>query len=161
LSGHRDRGGQAGPDPLRRQLGMISRRQPGCRALAATHYGIGPVTAVVIWAELGDVHRFSSSDDVIRHTGLDITVYSSDAKRSAGHLPRQSPGLRRGALYESAKCPARPASRDYRSPPASRARRGAGLATLSVARKLARRCYHSLRELGEEALAASVMSRWR
>jgi transposase len=143
-------------DPLRRQLGMICRRQPGCRALAATHYGVGPVTAVVIWAELGDVRRFSSSDDVIRHTGLDITVYSSDAKRSAGHLSRQGPGLLRWALYEAAKCAARPAAPDYRYYTAFRARRGAGLATLSVARKLARRCYHTLRELGEEALAPAA-----
>ena len=143
-------------DPLRRRLGMISRRQPGCRALAATHYGIGPVTAVVIWAELGDVHRFSSSDDVIRHTGLDITVHSSDARRSAGHLSRQGPGLLRWALYEAAKCAARPASPDYDYYTAFRARRGAGLATLSVARKLARRCYHTLRELGEEALAPAA-----
>ena len=142
--------------PLRAQLGMISRRQPGCRALAATHYGIGPVTAVVVWAELGDARRFASSDDVIRHTGLDITVYSSDAKRSAGHLSRQGPGLLRWALYESAKCAARPASPDYRYYTAFRARRGAGLATLSVARKLARRCYHTLRELGEEALAPAA-----
>jgi transposase len=143
-------------DPLRRQLGMIARRQPGCRALAATHYGIGPFTAVAVWAELGDVHRFSSSDDVVRHTGLDITVYSSDAKRSAGHLSRQGPGLLRWALYEAAKCAARPASPDYRYYTAFRARRGAGLATLSVARKLARRCYHTLRELGEEALAPAA-----
>ena len=35
---------------------------------------------------------------------------------------------------------------------ATRDRRTGGLATLSVARKLARRCYHTLRELGEEAL---------
>ena len=143
-------------DPLRRQLGMISRRQPGCRALAATHYGIGPVTAVVVWAELGDARRFASSDDVIRHTGLDITVYSSDAKRSAGHLSRQGPGLLRWALYESAKCAARPASPDYDYYTAFRARRGAGLATLPVARKLARRCYHTLRDLGEDALAPAA-----
>jgi transposase len=97
-------------DPLRCQLDMISGRQPGCRALRATQFGVGPVTAVAIWAELGDVRRFGNSDDVIRHTGLDITVYSSDGKRAAGHLSR------------------------------------------SVARKLARRCYHTLRELGEEAL---------
>ena len=143
-------------DPLRRQLGMISRRQPGCRALAAAHYGIGPVTAVAIWAELGDVHRFASSDDVIRHTGLDITVYSSDARRSAGHLSRQGPGLLRWALYEAAKCASRPAAPDYGYYTAFRARRGAGLATLSVARKLARRCYHTLRELGDEALAPAT-----
>ncbi len=139
-------------DPLRRQLDMISRRQPGCRALRATQFGVGPVTAVAIWAELGDVRRFGNSDDVIRHTGLDITVYSSDGKRAAGHLSRQGPQLLRWALYEAAKCAAKPTAPDYRYYTAARDRRTGGLATLSVARKLARRCYHTLRELGEEAL---------
>jgi transposase len=139
-------------DPLRRQLDMISRRQPGCRALRATQFGVGPVTSVAIWAELGDVRRFPGSSDVVRHTGLDITVYSSDGKRSAGHLSRQGPQLLRWALYESAKCAARPAAPDYGYYTATRDRRTGGLATLSVARKLARRCYHTLRELGEEAL---------
>jgi transposase len=139
-------------DPLRRQLGMLSRRQPGCRALRATQFGVGPVTSVAIWAELGDVRRFGNSDHAVRHTGLDITVYSSDTKRSAGHLSRQGPELLRWALYESAKCAARPAAPDHPYYQATRGRRTAGLATLSVARKLARRCYHTLRELGEEAL---------
>lgn len=62
-------------DPLRRQLDMLSRRQGGCRALRATQFGIGPVTSVAIWAELGDVRRFGNSADVVRDTGLDITVY--------------------------------------------------------------------------------------
>ncbi len=139
-------------DPLRRQLDMISRRQPGCRALRTTQFGIGAVTSVAIWAELGDVRRFGSSDDVIRHTGLDITVYSSDGKRSAGHLSRQGPQLLRWALYEAAKCAARPAAPDYRYYTAVRDRRTGGLATLPVARKLARRCYHTLRDLGQDAL---------
>jgi len=139
-------------DPLRRQLNTISRRQPGCRALRATQFGLGAVTSVAIWAELGDVRRFGNSDDVIRHTGLDITVYSSDGKRSAGHLSRQGPPLLRWALYEAAKCAARPAAPDYAYYTAVRARRGGGLATLSVARKIARRCYHTLRGLGDQAL---------
>jgi transposase len=143
-------------DPLRRQLDMLSRRQPGCRALRGTQFGVGPVTSVAIWAELGDVRRFASSDDVIRHTGLDITVYSSNGKRSAGHLSRQGPQLLRWALYDAAKCAARPAAPDYRYYTAARDRRTAGLATLSVARKLARRCYHTLRELGEEAMAPAA-----
>jgi transposase len=143
-------------DPLRRQLGMLSRRQPGCAALRATWFGIGPVTAVAIWAELGDVRRFANSGDVVRHTGLDITVYSSDTKRAAGHLSRQGPQLLRWALYESAKCAARPAAPDHGYYAAARDKRTAGLATLSVARKLARRCYHTLRELGEEALAPAA-----
>ncbi len=61
----------------------------------------------------------------------------------------------RWALNEAAKCAARPAAPDYGYYTAARHRRTAGLATLSVARKLARRCYHTLRELGEEALAAA------
>ena len=139
-------------EPLRRQLDMLSRRQSGCRALRATQFGVGAVTSVAIWAELGDVRRFGNSDGVVRHTGLDITVYSSDGKRSAGRLSRQGPQLLRWALYESAKCSARPVAPDHGYYTATRDRRTGGLATLSVARKLARRCYHTLRELGEEAL---------
>ncbi len=84
-------------DPLRRQLEMYSRRQCGCAALRRAHFGIGAVTSVAIWAELGDVRRFTSSDDVVRHTGLDITVHSSDAKRPPGKLSRQGPPLLRWA----------------------------------------------------------------
>ena len=143
-------------DVLRRQLGMLARRQPGCAALRAAWFGIGPVTAVAIWAELGDVRRFGNSSDVVRHTGLDITVRSSDGKGPPGHLSRQGPQLLRWALYESAKCAARPAAPDHGYYTAARDKRTAGLATLSVARKLARRCYHTLRELGEDALAPAA-----
>ncbi len=143
-------------DLLRRQLAMLSRRQPGCAALRAAHYGIGAVISVAIWAELGDVRRFANSDAVVRHTGLDITVYSSDTKRSAGHLSRQGPPLLRWALYEAAICAARRTAPDHGYYTAVRARRDAGRATLSMARKLARRCYHTLRELGEDALAPAA-----
>jgi transposase len=60
-------------DLLRHELVGFARRQVGCRALDEL-YGIGPVTAVAIWAELGDVRRFTSSRQAVRHTGLDITV---------------------------------------------------------------------------------------
>jgi transposase len=82
-------------DVLRRQLGILSRRQPGCAALRKAWFGIGPVTAVAIWAELGDVRRFGNSDAVVRHTGLDITVWSSDGKGPPGRLSRQGPPLLR------------------------------------------------------------------
>jgi transposase len=143
-------------EPLRRQLDMLSRRQAGCLALRTTQFGVGAVTSVAIWAELGDVRRFASSSDVVRHTGLDITVHSSDGKGPPGRLSRQGPQLLRWALYEAAKCAARPAAPDYGYYTAARDRRTGGLATLSVARKLARRCYHALRELGEEALAPAA-----
>ena len=72
---------------------------------------------------------------------------------SPGHLARQGPQLLRWALYEAAKCAARPASPAHTYYQGVRQRRrSAGLATLAVARKLARRCYHTLRELDEHAL---------
>jgi transposase len=140
-------------DLLRRQLALLSRRQPGCAALRAAHYGIGAVISVAIWAELGDVRRFANSDAVVRHTGLDITVYSSDTKRSAGHLSRQGPPLLRWALFEAAKSAAKRTSPDHAYYLQVAERAGANRATLSVARKLARRGHHALRELGDQAFA--------
>jgi transposase len=111
------------------------------------------VTAVAIWAELGDPARFTSSRHAVRHTGLDITVYSSDGKRTPGHLARQGPPVLRWALFEAAKCAARPSSPDHASYLQVKGRLGGNRATLAVARKLARRCYHTLGTLGDLAYA--------
>jgi transposase len=40
--------------PLDRTLSLCARRQPGCRELIVRLYGVGPVTATAIVAELGD-----------------------------------------------------------------------------------------------------------
>jgi len=142
-------------EPLRRSFEQLSRHQPGARALRTTHYGIGPVTSVAIWAEMGDCRRFANSDDAVRHTGLDITVFSSADKRTKGHLARQGPSVLRWALYESAMCASRPSSPDHSYYVALRERRDGQLAAITIARKLARRCFHTLVELGEEALSAA------
>jgi transposase len=139
-------------DSLRRELAWFARRQPGCRALDQL-YGIGPLTAVAIWAELGDVRRFSSSRFAVRHTGLDVTVWSSDGKRTPGHLARQGPPVLRWALFEAAKTAARASSPDHAYYTAVKQRLGGNRATLAVARKLTRRCHHTLGALGEQAYA--------
>jgi transposase len=139
--------------PIDRWLRALARRQPGCRALIATHYGIGAITAPTILAELGDARRFAGGDQVVRATGLDITVDASDGKRSPGHLSRQGPEVLRWALFEAAKAAARASSPDYRYYQQVKARQGGNRATLAVARKLARRVRHTLVRLGEVALA--------
>jgi transposase len=106
---------------------------------------------VVIWSELGDTRRFGSSRQAVRHTGLDVTVDSSDAKRTRGFLSRQGPPALRWALYEAAICAARTGSPDHHYHLATKARLGGGRAAISVARKLAARCCHTLRELGDRA----------
>src|ERR671927_1916421 len=125
-------------DPLRRQIAAFADRQPGCRALQAA-YGIGPITAAALWTELGDSARFSTSRKAVRHTGLDITVHSSDGKRTAAHLSRQGSPLLRWALFEAAQCAARPGSPDHAYYRRVADRVGGKRAALSVARKIARR----------------------
>ncbi|MGZ6623908.1 MAG: IS110 family RNA-guided transposase [Solirubrobacteraceae bacterium] len=138
--------------PLDRELRAYARRQAGCRALMA-HYGIAELTAATILAELGDCQRFANSRDAVRYAGMDITVYQSDQRRSPGHLSRQGPPALRWALYEAAQTARRNGSPDRAYYEQASERLGGNRACLSVARRLLKRCYHTLRELGEEALA--------
>jgi transposase len=140
-------------EPLDRRLRAFALRQPGCRALIAELYGVGALLAPAILAELGDCRRFRSSDDVVRHCGLDVTVYESDRKRAPGRLSHEGPELLRWALYEAAQCAARRGSPDYGYFLEVKERIDSNRAFLSVARKLARRAYHILRTLGDDALA--------
>lgn len=94
-------------DPLERWLRAYARRPPGCRALTANHYGSGELTAPTILAEPGDARRFRNGDTVVRHTGLDVTVHSSDGNRSRGHPAEQGPPALRWALFEAAQRAAR------------------------------------------------------
>src|SRR5436190_11430811 len=138
--------------PIERALRQLARRQAGCKALMA-HYGVGELTAPVILSELGDVSRLSSSRKAVRLTGLDIGVHRSDRRSRAGKLTKQGSPQLRWALYESAQAACRPTSPDRADYLALKAR---GLshtrASLTIARKLARRCFHTLRELGPDAL---------
>jgi len=136
---------------ITRELRAYARRQPGCRALMGL-YGVGELTAVTILAELGDTRRFSSSRQAVRYAGLDITVHQSDQRRAPGHLSRQGPPALRWALYEAAQAARRPGSPDRAYYDQAAERLGGNRACLALARKLLKRSYHTLRELGDEAL---------
>ena len=136
------------------ELGLrrIARHQAGCQALM-TQYGVGELIALVTLTELGDVTRMSSSRKAVRFAGIDIGVHRSDRSARVGKLtPQGSPTLR-WALYEAAQSATRPASPDYQDYHALKAR---GLthtrASLTIARKIARRSYHLLHQLGPAAL---------
>ena len=77
--------------------------------------------------------------------GIDIGVHRSDRRARVGKLTRQGSWLR-WALYEAALAACRPSSPDHADYLALKAR---GLrqtrASLTIARKLARRLYHVLR----------------
>jgi transposase len=137
--------------PITAELRAYAKRQNGCRALM-NQYGIGPLTAVAILAELGDARRFSSSRHAVRYAGLDITVHQSDQHRAPGHLSRQGPPALRWALYEAVQTARRTGSPDHDYYQQTSERIGGNRACLALTRKLLKRSYHTLRELGEEAL---------
>src|SRR4051794_30325194 len=138
--------------PLERELRQLARRQTGCKALMGL-YGMGELTSLVTLCELGDVGRLSASRKAVRIAGIDIGVHRSDQRSRAGKLTRQGSPQLRWALYEAALAACRPSSPDHADYLALKAR---GLshtrASLTIARKLARRSFHVLRELGPAAL---------
>jgi transposase len=138
--------------PLERELRSFARRQTGCRALTA-HFGVGPLTATTVLAELGDATRLSSSRKAVRFCGLDIGVHRSDRRSRVGKLTKQGSPYLRWALYESAQSACRKRSPDHADYLQLRQRMSHTRASLTIARKLARRCFHTLRELDQEGLA--------
>jgi transposase len=140
--------------PLRAKLARFAAHQPACMALIKTHYGVGPLSSLAIWTELGDCQRFSRSMQVVRHAGIDVTVDSSDRHRAGGYLSRQGPAVLRWALYEAAKTSSRRSAPDHHYYAQVKARHDGKLAALSMARKIARRCYHTLRGLPPEIVYA-------
>ena len=138
--------------PLESELRKLARRQTGCRALMA-QFGMGELTALMTLTELGDVQRLSASRKAVRMAGIDIGVHRSDRRSRVGKLNRQGSPHLRWALYEAALSATRPTSPDHEDYLALKAR---GLshtrASLTIARKLARRSFHILRELGPAAL---------
>jgi transposase len=139
--------------PIERRLRQLARRQRGCQALMHEP-GIGELIAPTLLSELGDVSRLSSSRKAVRAVGLDVGVYRSDRRSRVGKLTRQGSPAARWALYEAAQSACLRTSPNHAAYVELKAR---GLShtrtTLTIARRLARRCYHVLRELGPEALA--------
>jgi transposase len=140
-------------DALRKRIGAATRRLHGAKVLHERLYGVGPVTALALTCWLGGAGRFSSARKAVRFAGLDVTVYSSDGKRSPGHLSRQGPPVLRWALYEAGKTHARSTAPDHAYYAAVKERIDGKRAAISEARKIVRRAVHILNELGDQALA--------
>lgn len=105
--------------------------------------GVGPQTAILLIAELGDITRFKNAKAVIAYTGLDPKVKQSGAslRRNTRLTKRGSPYLRR-ALYLAANSarrhdPELKAVYDKKRAEGKRHKQ----ATIVVARKIATRVY--------------------
>jgi transposase len=140
---------------LRRQLINAARHLRGAQVLTARLYGVGPITALALTCWLGGAGRFSSARKAVRFAGLDVTVHSSDGKRSPGRLSRQGPEVLRWCLYEAGKTHARSGAPDHDYYAQTQQRIDGKRAALSEARKIVRQACHILTELGDEALTST------
>ena len=105
--------------------------------------GVGPFTALVLLAEIGDITRFRSARKLASWAGLTPTVRGSDRTVHHGHISKQGPTWARWVLCEAAQT----ATRHPDFAPGYEAlahRRGKRIATTAVARKLLTRAYHLL-----------------
>jgi len=109
--------------------------------------GVGPFTALVILAEVGDVSRFASARKLASWAGLTPTVRGSDRVAHYGHISKQGPAHLRWVLCEAAQTAKR--SPEFAGTfQAIAGRRGKKIATTAVARKLLTRSWHLLTDAG-------------
>jgi transposase len=107
--------------------------------------GFGHVTAIALLGVIGDVHRFPTPRHLVGYLGLDPRVRQSGAKPAKhGRISKQGPGDVRGLLVEAAWHAARTAGPLPAFHQRVAARRGANIATVAVARKLAIIAWHLL-----------------
>jgi transposase len=130
---------------LERDLVAGARPDPRVQALQALP-GIGPITAMTLVAEIGDIARFPTARKLCAWAGLTPAVRNSDRKVRHGHITKMGSPWVRFVLQEAAqRAKTRPPFATFYAKTA--ARRGKHIATVAVARKLLARSFHLLTEL--------------
>jgi transposase len=140
-------------DDLDRQITAV---ETELRALGAEHPyvpllltvpGVGWVLAYTIAAEIGDITRFASPTKLCGYTGLCPRVYQSGTTDRRGSLAKHGPRYLRWALVEAATNAAKhPLYRDRYQATKQRVgrQRGAKVAQIQLARRLAEAIWHML-----------------
>jgi transposase len=140
-------------DDLEEQIAEIKTRLKGGHAdhpyvpLLLTVPGVGRVLAFTIAAEIGEIERFSSPEKFVGYTGLCPRVNQSGDKDRRGPLTKHGPTYLRWALLEATMHALRhPAyrARYQRNKRRLGKQRGAKVAQVDVARRLAHAIWHML-----------------
>ena len=129
-------------DRLDREVHQRARSDPRVKVLTQLP-GVGPFTALVLLAEIGDITRFGSARKLASWAGLTPTVRGSDRTVRHGHISKQGSVWARWALCEAAQT-AKRHPQFAASYQAIARRRGKKIATTAIARKLLTRAYHPL-----------------
>jgi transposase len=136
-------------DALQGRIGRLDREirqraRSGPRVKVLTQLpGIGPFTALVIRAEVGDISRFGSARKLASWAGLTPTVRGSDRVAHYGHISKEGSVWLRWVLCEAAQTAKRQPEFAATFQRIAQ-RRGKKIATTAIARKLLTRAWHLL-----------------
>jgi transposase len=108
--------------------------------------GIGPYTAMLVIAEVGEIERFRSARHLCAWAGLTPTVHSSDGRARLGHISRQGSPHVRWALVEAAQKAAQGGGPLRAAFERIAKRRGRNIAKVALARRMLTLCYYGLRD---------------
>jgi transposase len=129
-------------DRLDGEIRQRARSDPRVKVLTQLP-GVGPFTALVILAEVGDISRFGSARKLASWAGLTPTVRGSDRVAHCGHISKEGSVWLRWVLCEAAQTAKRHPQFAATFQRIVK-RRGKKIATTAVARKLVTRAWHLL-----------------
>jgi transposase len=108
--------------------------------------GVGRYTAMLVIAEVGDVHRFPTPRKLCAWAGLTPTIRASDQRARLGHISKQGSRPLRWAMVESAQMAVTGGGKLRADFEQIAKRRGRKIAKVAIARMLLTLCYYGLRD---------------
>jgi transposase len=130
-------------DIVARRIGAQLAGHPGYRAVQAID-GVGPILAMVLVAEIGDIHRFGGPAQLCCWAGMTPKHRESDTKVHRGRITKQGNRLVRWAAVEAVQRLRGGVIGQARTRIGER--RGANIGKVAAARKLLTLVYYGLRD---------------
>lgn len=114
--------------------------------LLMTIPGIAHYSALVIYAEIGDINRFNNAKEVVRYVGLNSVIRESGDSEFVGSISKKGSGKARGLLVQAVHTAVHTVGDPYLSPFYERIerRKNSQKAAVATARKLLVSMYHML-----------------
>ena len=141
---------QGSVNKLDQAVELAARSQPLAVRLM-THPGVGPITSLAFVLIIGPIERFERSKQVVSYLGLNPREHSSGGRQRLGSISKQGNPMMRSLLVEAGHTAARLDPQLKRIYQRLKFRRGAAVAKVAIARKLAVRMYWMLRSTADYA----------
>jgi transposase len=132
-------------DELSTTMAHVFRNHAGYHAIQAID-GVGPITAGIFVAEIGDVTRFTSAGHLASWCGLTPRHHESDTTLRRGPITKQGSKLVRWAAVESAQKLRKDSVLHQRREQLAERRNNRRIAKVAIARRIITLVYYGLRD---------------